>query len=247
MTRVPEWSEPDPSAATLSRQLLEGVRREEPVDPIRRRIADLPERKLDPLRENRWVALAFWLNVYNAATQLLLADQPELFERRRRFFTTTAVTVAGVDMSLDDIEHGILRGQRSKYGLGYLPRLARCGWPREYRLTPDPRVHFALNCGAESCPAILAYEPDTVDDVLTDATAAALDRSVTYDVDANSVHLPRVCLWFIGDFGGPSGLRSFLYEYEQVPPGSKPSLRFESYDWTRAPRRFADDLGRPPE
>lgn len=192
----------------------------------------------DPDRST--AGLAFWLNVYNAATQLLLERRPELFESRLRFFRAPAVTVAGVDLSLDDVEHGIMRGGRSKYGLGYLPRLARTGLDGSYRLEPDPRIHFALNCGAASCPAVLAYDPETVDETLDDATAAHLDRTVEYDADHNRVRVPRVCLWFVGDFGGPSGIRALLYEFEQVPPDSSPSLRFEEYDWTRTPRKFAD-------
>ena len=232
--------ETDGAPPELARQLLERVRRERPTEPHLRALADLDERGLDALRTDRRTALAFWLNVYNAAAQLLLERRPGLFESRWRFFRAMAITVAGVDVSLDDIEHGILRGERSKYGLGYLPRLARSGFGPEYRLDADPRIHFALNCGAASCPAILAYDPESVDRALDEATASHLERTATYDAARDRVRLPRVCLWFIGDFGGPSGLRAFLREHGQIPPGSKPSLRFESYDWTSVPRRFAD-------
>lgn len=231
----------DGPPSEVARLLLERVRREQPAESHLRAIANLDERELDGLRTDRRTALAFWLNVYNAAAQLLLDRRPGSFDSRLRFFRTTAITVAGVDLSLDDVEHGIMRDNRSKYGLGYLPRLARTGFGSEYRLDADPRIHFALNCGAASCPAILSYDPETVDRTLDEATVSYLDQTVTYDADRNRVRLPRVCLWFVGDFGGLSGLRAFLCEHGQIPSGSNPSLRFEGYDWTKAPRQFADE------
>jgi hypothetical protein len=230
----------DDAPPEVARQLLERVRREQPTEAHLRTLAAFDERELATLRTDRRIAMAFWLNVYNAATQLLLDRRPELFESRWRFFRATAITVAGIDLSLDDIEHGILRGDRSKYGLGYLPRLDRSRFDPGYRLDADPRIHFALNCGAASCPAVLAYEPGSVDRTLDWATESYLEQTVTYDADRDRVRLPRVCLWFVGDFGGPSGLRAFLRYHGQIPPGSNPSLRFRRYDWTRAPRRFAD-------
>jgi len=234
-------SESTPSTPTdLARGLLERVRREEPTERFRRSLADLDEPSLSSVRTDRRTALAFWLNVYNAGAQLLLDRRPALFESRWRFFRAPAVTVAGVELSLDDIEHGILRGRKSKYGLGYLPRLGRTGLSASYRLGADPRIHFALNCGAVSCPAVLAYAPEIVDDTLDDATETYLDRTVEYDPERDRVRLPRVCLWFVGDFGGRSGLRSFLREFGQIPADATPSLRFHEYDWRKAPRKFAD-------
>jgi hypothetical protein len=227
------------SPSAVARQLLERVRREQPTASHLQTVAELDEDELERVRTDRPAGLAFWLNVYNAAAQILLERRPELYESRWRFFRTTAITVAGVDLSLDDIEHGILRDRRSKYGLGYVPRLAGTGLDSEFRLNADPRIHFALNCGAASCPAILAYDPETIDRTLDEATESHLEQTVTHDPDQNRVRIPRVCLWSIGDFGGLSGLRAFLREYGQIPPESSPSLRFKSYDWTKVPRKFA--------
>ena len=131
-----------PSA--VARQLLERVRREQPTESREHALAALDEASLADLRTDRRSALAFWLNVYNATAQLLLERRPALYESRWRFFRTTAATVAGIDVSLDDIEHGIMRDKQSKYGLGYLPRLARCRFGPAYRLDVDPRIHFVV-------------------------------------------------------------------------------------------------------
>ena len=134
-----------------------------------------------------------------------------------------------------------MRGGRSKYGLGYLPKLYVTGLERRYRLSEcDPWIHFALNCGAESCPAIRAYEPDRIDDQLELATRAYLASTAEYDADAGVVRVPRVFLWYRGDFGGASGIRAFLREYDVVPEDATPSIRHRSWDWSKAAGKFTE-------
>ncbi|MFB6117259.1 DUF547 domain-containing protein [Halosegnis sp.] len=223
-----------------SRRLLDAVRQDEGVEEAFAAVATLEEATLQPVREERPAALAFWLNCYNAATQRLLAERPGLYEsplRMVRFFRAEAITVAGTPLSLDDIEHGILRGSRSKYGLGYLPRLADGPFIDRYRLALDPRVHFALNCGAASCPAVRYYDPDEVDAQLDRASETYLASTVDYDPDAGEVRLPRLFLWYHGDFADPVGL---LARYGIIPEGADPSVRYQSWDWTQAPGKFAD-------
>jgi hypothetical protein len=143
-------------------------------------------------------------------------------------------------LSLDAMEHGILRVSRSKYGLGYLPRVPRPA-ERRFRLAePDPRIHFALNCGAESCPAIRAYEPDRIDDQLDMTTRSYLDATVAYDADAGVARLPRLFLWYRGDFDGGAGIRAFLRAHGALPDDADPRLRYRSWDWSRAAGKFAD-------
>jgi hypothetical protein len=226
----------------VARDLLVAYRSGGPPDRHLATLSAFDEADLTPVRDDRPRALAFWLNLYNAGTQRLLAERSGLYEsplRIVRFFSATCVTVAGTQLSLDDIEQGILRG-RSKYGLGYLPRLLPGGFERRHRLTePDPRIHFALNCGAASCPAIRAYEPDRIDDQLDLATRTYLDATVEYDPDSGTVRIPRVFLWYRGDFGGRRGIRSFLRRYEAIPADARPRLRYRSWDWSRAAGKFA--------
>jgi hypothetical protein len=225
-----------------ARRLLDALRTGDSPAPHLTALATADEADLEPLREDRATALAFWTNLYNAGTQLLLERRPELYGSRLmtlRFFRATAVTVAGTALSLDDVEHGIVRGSRSKYGLGYLPRLLPSDFERRFRLDPvDPRLHFALNCGASSCPPIRFYEPDRIDAQLDLATRGYLESTVDYDPDAGVARLPRLFLWYRGDFGGASGIRSLLREYDVVPGDASPRLRYDSWDWTREPANF---------
>ncbi|MEF8828858.1 MAG: DUF547 domain-containing protein [Haloarcula sp.] len=229
---------------TLAEDLLVACKRGDSTDSLRAALAALDDSDLRPLREDRRTALAFWLNCYNAGTQLLLGERPELYEsplRFVRFFRAPAITVAGTPLSLNRIENGLLRSGRSQYGLGYLPKLLVTTFEHRYRLPDcDPRIHFALNCGAESCPAIRAYEPEQIDQQLDLATRSYLAATVAYDGEENVVQVPRVCLWFRGDFGGTAGIRTFLRQYDAIPDGATPKIRYLPWDWTRATGKFIE-------
>lgn len=231
----------DPLA--LAVDLLVAYRSGADPGPHRSALAALDDAALAPVRRDPDAALAFWCNLYNAGTQRLLADHTALYEsafRSLRFFSIPAVRVAGHALSIDDIEHGILRA-RSKYGLGYLPRFSPDTFEMRHRLDgPDPRIHFALNCGAASCPPIRAYTAADIDAQLDLATRGYLDAAVEYDTEAGAVRAPRVMAWYRGDFGGKSGIRSFLRRYDAIPPTVAPSVDFLPWDWTKAAGEFAD-------
>ena len=230
-----------PTAA--ARGLVEAYRSDESPAPYLDALVALDDDALAPVRESRADALAFWVNCYNAGTQRLLAERSGLYEsslRFVRFFRTPCLTVGGTPLSLDRIEHGILRG-RSKYGLGYLPRVLVPSFEHRHRLAEsDPRVHFALNCGAASCPAVRSYDPDRIDEQLDLATRAYLEETVEYDPDAGVARVPRLFLWYRGDFGGGAGVRRLLREYDAIPAGATPRLRYRDWDWSRAAGTFVE-------
>jgi len=53
--------------------------------------------------------------------------------------------------------------------------------------------------------------------------------------------VPRPLLWYRGDFGGRSGIRTFLREYDVIPDDATPSLRYADWDWSLFPGDYAND------
>ena len=228
-----------------SAEFLLAVRRGESAERFVTALAGLDGGALARALDTDGARLAFWLNIYNAVTQQELAANPAQYENRRSFFSTPLVTVAGRELSLDDIEHRILRRSYSVYTLGYLRRpgfLRDAYFERHAPGKRDPRIHFALNCGAESCPPIAAYTRAEIDDQLDIATEGYLDQTVAFDPDAGGplaglrgsgrVLVPRVMLWFRGDFGGKAGIYEFLRRYDQLPDGTSPRLSYRDWDWS---------------
>jgi hypothetical protein len=132
--------------AALSTELLVAVRHGESTARLERELVGLDPVSLDSLSSDQDAAIAFWCNVYNAFTQLLLDREPSLYDSRNRFFSKQLVPIGGKRLSLDEIEHGILRGGHWKLGGGYLR------WPfwRDFvdrlALDPadrDPRIHWS--------------------------------------------------------------------------------------------------------
>jgi hypothetical protein len=137
------------------------------------------------------------------------------------------------------MEHGILRSSRSKYGLGYIPRIGGGSFERRYQLAVlDVRVHFALNCGARSCPPIRSYRADNIDEQLDIATSHYLQTEIEFDNQKDIVYIPQLFLWYLGDFGGRSGIRSLLRRHDIISTKAAPKLRIQDWDWTKVGRKF---------
>jgi hypothetical protein len=184
--------------------------------------------------------ISFWLNVYNALTQEALLFDPSLYEDKAAFFKAKRLPLAGKALSLDDIEHGLLRRSRNKYSLGYLPKLFVGAFERKNRVNHlDPRIHFALNCGASGCPPIAFFEPPTLEQELQSNTVDFLQREAILEGD--TLYLTPLMSWFRADFGGKRGIYVFLEEMGILSPGERPKLVFTEYDWTLEPGNFRGD------
>lgn len=176
---------------------------------------------------------AFWINLYNGYTQVLLKQNPESYKKRSRFFTARQITIAGKAFSLDDIEHGILRRSKIKWSLGHLNKLFPGRTEKELRVDElDYRLHFALNCGAKSCPPIAFYNPENLNPQLELATNAYLQSESEYDEKSNILKLPAIMGWFRRDFGGKRKMIELAKAKKIIPQDASPKIRFKSYDWT---------------
>jgi hypothetical protein len=224
----------------LAHGYLRAVRVGDSPTPYEAALRDLPRERLREALGDDDARLAFWIDVYNATVQSVLGASPEAFEARNAFFTAPLVAVAGERLSVDDVEHGLLRGSRPKWGGGYVRNPFPSAFERTFRVRErDWRVHFALNCGAAACPPVAAYDADRIDAQLDLATESYLGQEVEYDPVADVVRVPRLMFWFVDDFGGRSGIRDALRAYDCVPECADPTVRFQSYDWTLEAGAFA--------
>lgn len=176
--------------------------------------------------------IAFWVNIYNAFIQISLTENPDLYKDRGAFFSNDRVKIAGEILSFDDIEHGIIRKSRCKLSWGYLRTPFRAKWERKLRVDNiDWRIHFALNCGAKSCPPVAIYNPEELDKQLDFMTTKYLKEQTTFNQETKVAKSVALMSWFRADFGGKSGACKILQEYNIVPVEPK-KLEFKSYDWT---------------
>ena len=146
--------------------------------------------------------IAFVLNVYNVCILHAFAKfgRPESGLARAAFFNCVSCNVGGHIFSLSELESGILRGNRPPpYTLAGAP--FKRGDPRAAIALPtcDERIHFALNCGALSCPAISSFTPNAVDRELRIAALAFCEDedNVRVDVARRTVMLSQIFHWCV--------------------------------------------------
>lgn len=177
--------------------------------------------------------LAFLINAYNAATvQLITAGPPELGSIKelgsllRSPWKKVFVALLDEQRSLDEIEHGLIRGS-GRY--------------------PDPRIHFAVNCASIGCPPLReeAYRGASLDAQLEDQTQRFLADRARNRARAEALELSPVFDWYADDFAqgwrGQPDLRAFLAHYAAalgLDAAAAADLRagrleldFLDYDW----------------
>jgi len=155
-------------------------------------------------REQR---MAFWINAYNAFTLRAIVDAYPIQSRRgftrqprnsiRQMpgvWTAQRWRAAGRAVSLDDIEHRVLRP-----------------------VFRDARVHFAVNCASVSCPSLAAepYRADTLDAQLDAAARRYLASPEGLRLDSNTLRVSSIFKWYGEDF---------VAEYSPIEPGTRPSV-----------------------
>ena len=180
--------------------------------------------------------LAFWINLYNA---LILHGVVHYgisgsMLRDLGFFRRVAYDVGGMRFSADDMEHGVLRGNRRHPYLPF-PQFAADDPRRMMTVSdPDPRVHFALVCGARSCPPIASYEPAALDEQLHLAATAFINGIGTrFEQDGRTLSISRIFRWYRRDFGGTEGVRAVLRQHLTDPGRLELArIRYLPYDWS---------------
>lgn len=175
----------------------------------------------------------FFINLYNGFTNNELKKHPEKYDDRGAFFKSKQFVVAGHELSLDIIEHGFLRRSSVKWSLGKLHKLFPNKLDRTYRVDDvDYRIHFALNCGAKSCPPVVAYTAKDLDQQLEKSTKDYVTKVAKYNKEEDEVTLPALMSWFRGDFGSRCGILKIIKKFEIIPEDKKPKFKYADYDWT---------------
>jgi len=192
---------------------------------------------------------AFFINVYNFLTIHAVIEYslnyglPASTKDIPDFWSNYCYNIGGLEYSLDDIEHGILRANR---GTASHPPLEDSDPRLEAAMTElDQRVHFAMNCGGLSCPAIATYTgAGEVTEELDNAAHEFLAREVTVTMGDNGlvVELSKILDWYTMDFGDTErDMVEWIKDHiddvdlkqdlEEALAGSLVVV-FRDYDWT---------------
>ena len=191
--------------------------------------------------------LAFLINAYNAWTvELILTRYPDLESIRdlgslfRSPWRREFIPLLGQMLSLDDIEHGLIRGS-GRYN--------------------EPRIHFAVNCASIGCPALSksAYVGEKLEAQLEHAAIKFLQDRSRNRVDGDVLKVSSIFKWYRDDFEtgwhGAKSLPEFFALYadaldlssQQVRAlrENKIKIKFLDYDWRLNELRKVSQFNQP--
>lgn len=166
--------------------------------------------------------MAFWINAYNAYTIRLILDHypvksiKDIGSKIKIPFVTTPwaakfFTIGGEKMSLDNIEHGILR---KKFN--------------------DPRIHFTLVCASISCPRLRneAYTADKLDAQMDDQGRDFLNNPSKNKIGKDEAQLSNYFNWYKGDWtkNGQSVVK-WVNKYSNTKISDKTDIEYLDYNW----------------
>eukprot|EP00977_Amphora_coffeiformis_P020520 scaffold8332_cov172-Amphora_coffeaeformis.AAC.2 len=155
--------------------------------------------------------LAFFLNLYHCMVMhaFLVIGPPGSGLKWISFFNNLAYEVGDDLFSISELEHCIIRSRMSHPS----QFMSRFVIPKShYRMElnrADFRINFALNPGSISSPSsVLMYDPETINEQLDMASNLYLDKASVVIKGSNDVvvNLPRICQWFLDDFGSQEDL-----------------------------------------
>lgn len=177
----------------------------------------------DPRALNKAEQKAYWINLYNAVTiQVVLDDYPvdSIRDIKDGFFSSgpwdrELVTVAGEKLTLNDIEHRILRP-----------------------IWDDPLIHYGVNCASIGCPNLLteAFTGKNVDDKLAENAVAYANSPRGARFDGSKLIVSSIYEWFKVDFGdSEAGVLKHLAQYATGDKQAKLKQRDDyskhAYSW----------------
>lgn len=177
---------------------------------------------LDLLKENEpqdsWSdnkTMAYWINVYNAYTIYnILLEYPVssiMDIESGAIWTTRTINIGGTDYTLDQIEKDKL-----------------------LRAFNEPRVHFAVNCAATSCPPLLnkAWTEDNIQQYYASQARSFINNTTYNTIMNSSIEVSEIFNWYAGDFGGSTQIVSYVQQYSDTSIDNAATVTYRTYDWT---------------
>ena len=167
--------------------------------------------------------MAYWINLYNALTVDVVLDAYPIDSikkinsplLKRGPWKKKYIMVMGEKLSLDDIEHGILRS-----------------------IFQDPRVHYAVNCASIGCPSLqpTAFTATNLEELLDQGAQDYINHPRGVSIVDGKLVISSLYKWFAGDFGNQQELIEHFIDYADEPLAEQLEQTHEIsdyvYDWS---------------
>ncbi len=156
--------------------------------------------------------LAFYINLYNAATVKLILDHypvnsiKDIPSRWKQKW----IVLGNKLVSLNYIEHQVLRKMN------------------------EPRIHFAINCASYSCPKLLnvAFTAPSMERLLSKTAVDFVNDQKRNRFGNGKAQLSKIFRWYKGDFTANGTLLEYINTYLDNPTAKNAKVEYLDYDWS---------------
>jgi hypothetical protein len=165
------------------------------------------------IRDDNDTTKAFLINAYNILVIYQIVEHYPVNSPKEipGFFDRNLYKIAGMDLTLNDLEKSIL-----------------------FNRFPDPRLHFVLVCGALGCPPItnFAYQPDLLEEQLDIQTRLAINNPEFIRSDGDVIEISELFYWYKTDFlKSHSTILEYINSYREHPIEADKKIIEYPYDW----------------
>ena len=181
---------------------------------IKTHLSALSKFKLSSLKSDA-AKKHFWINTYNGMTNHIVIDLkvkksmkdiPGVYKKKH-------IEIDNIPFALDDIEHGILRRNAKKH-------LAEDDQILKLQVDKlDHRIHFTLNCGAQSCPMIAFYTAENIEEELNMAELSFVTGQFEINSVTKEVHCSPLFEWYKVDFDKRFIYNPMIADYKVILNG----------------------------
>lgn len=156
--------------------------------------------------------LSYWINAYNAFTIKAILEEYPIQSitdlANGNVWDVKWIKIGSNTYSLNGIEHEIIRTNFK-----------------------EPRIHFAVNCAANSCPPLLnqAYNAANLEQQLQEQATAFINNRNYNVLGPNDLVLSKIFEWYADDFGS---LQAYVNPFTRIRIAPNASITFAPYDWS---------------
>ena len=161
---------------------------------------------------NRADSLAYYINLYNAATVKLILEHYPVASIKdiSNPWTSKVVRIGNDRVSLGNLEHRILRKMN------------------------EPRIYFAINCVSFSCPKLSnhAFTAEAIETQLEEVTKDFINDPALNELGDTAWELSQIFNWYKGDFKSEGGVRNYIARYAKSSTPDPKKVTYKKYDWS---------------
>lgn len=210
----------------LSEEILSVAKLEKDTIPLRRQLFYIRLSKLEKSLDTDDLKKTFWINIYNAFYLITLKET----KQGKEIFNLKRIKIARAILSLNDIEHGILRKYKFRIGYGYITNPFYSDFIKKLAVSKvDYRIHFALRSLNLAQKTIDYFDSEVIEEQLTTVTTDFIHLETEFDEESKTIQVSDFLLSYLKDFGGKNSVKKLLERiFERDLKNYK--IRFKTYN-----------------